>query len=526
MATKFPKKLKRTDIEKPANVIEFPKKEAVSEDWIPLSELAPEPPQIDFPLELLPTFLREYVEEVAGITELPTGAIAALSLSTVAAAAGGTIRIPSPGGGNRPCVLWTMLLGESRSGKSLALGLLAKPLFKAEAQSREEHEERVKAQGAELRRAKRRLQDAESRKFNEETKHDDERELQRAMDLVDRIEEEIGKPREILAMDITPEKIPDVLQGCGFRGITFYSTEAKEHINNFAGLYSGGIPRVDTFLKGHDGDDISVKRKGAEDLSVENAVIGFLGGIQPGALRNTSAWEELADRGFTSRMHFLDPGPARIRSFDKDYMDVGIQDRFMEVMRMLTDFEPVAPHVFQPEEDTLETVKDIRRKMEYLVQRGEKYWPIRGAAKTAGEYAWRIAGLLATARAAEQQVGFGDGLKLPQTTSSDEIREAARIVEEYLLPTDLIFAEGEQGEKAKVYIEILKGLAKEYKSGPVSAQDLKRSLPRAHRETKARNKIRAQWQDMGLIQMVEHSPGLKFMIHPEIVASAESPAAV
>ena len=522
MATKFPKKPERTDIEKPDNVIEFPKKEAVSEDWIPLAELAPEPPQIDFPLELLPTFLREYVEEVAGITELPTGAIAALSLSAVAAAAGGTIRIPSTNGGNRPCVLWTMLLGESRSGKSLALGLLAKPLSKAEAQSREEYEERAKAQAVELGRAKRRLQDAESRKFNAETQGDDERELQNAMDLVARIEEEIGKPREILAMDVTPEKIPDVLQGCGFRGITMYSTEAKEIINIASGLYSSGTVRIDHLLKGHDADDIQIKRKGAPDVFVPDAVIGFLGGIQPGVLRNTSGWEEFQERGLSSRMHFIDPGPERIRDFDKENIDAGIQDRFMEVMRMLTDFDPPAPHVFQPEEDTQGAVRDIRRKMEHLVQPGKEYWPIRGAAKTAGEYTWRIAGLLATARAAEQQVDFGEGLNLPPTISSDEIREAARIVEEYLLPTDLIFAEGEQGERVQVDIDLLNKLAAKYGSNPITATDCKATLPRQHRTPEGQQKLRARWQELGLIQMVENVSGIRFLIHPEIVEAAES----
>jgi len=418
-----------------------------------------------------------------------------------------------------------MLLGETRSGKSIALGLLIKPIRDAAKRSRELHKERAKKQEAELRRAKKWVQDAENKSCGKDGESTATEDLQNAMDRLARIKEEIGKPQEFLASDVTPEKIPDILEGCGFRGVTMYSTEAMEIINIASGIYSGGVVRIDHILKGHDGEDIEIRRKNVPDVNIENAVIGFLGGVQPGALRMVN-FEEFRKRGLPSRMHFLDPGPERRRTFEKEEIDPDVQARFLAVMRKLTEFEPDAPHIFQPEKDTRAAVREVRVRNEGLILAGEKYRPIHGAAKTAGEYAWRIAGLLATARAAEEQVDRDTQLRLPATTSAEEIRDGARVIEEFLLPNDLLFAEGEAGAQIQADIELLKGLASKYGSNPISARDLQETLPRPHRGTKERNALRERWVDMEFVQLEEPEPSgaKRFRIHPEIVAAANGDA--
>ena len=507
--------------ESPSTLTELASKQ-LSEDWPELADLIPQPRETEFPLDLLPKSIRDYVEEVAAVTELPVGAIAALSISLVSAAAGGSIRIPGFGGDNRPCVIWTMLLGETRSGKSQALGLLTKPLKDAARQSREEHQQRAEAKSVELARAKKRVQDAENRKFNPNTQNDDERELQTATDLLRRINEEIGEPRDLLASDITPEKIPDLLLACGHRGFTLYSTEAKEIMNIASGIYSGGVIRIDHLLKGHDGDDIDVRRKGAEDTIISDSVIGFLGAIQPGVLRNIKDWDEFTQRGFASRMHFIDPGPERVRTFARTEIDPQKQERFVQVIRKITDFNPDQPHVFQNGPGVADAVRDIRVRMERLVQPGKEYQPIMGSARTAGEFAHRIAALLTTARAAEEQAQEIDSLSLPTTISAQSILEGARITEEYLLPTNLTFAEGLQRTQIELDIETLKALALEHGSEPINTRTLRACLPRTYRAKEKLNTLRKRWLEQEFVRLVERSLGsnaIEIIIHPEIVRS-------
>ena len=91
----------------------------------------------------------------------------------------------------------------------------------------------------------------------------------------------------MVADDVTPEAVASLLAECG-GSIAVVSAEGGV-FDIIAGRYSGNIPNMDVWLKGHSGDMIRVDRKGRppEYIRKPAMTLGLM--IQPDVLKSIAA---------------------------------------------------------------------------------------------------------------------------------------------------------------------------------------------------------------------------------------------
>src|SRR5690606_14842466 len=121
-----------------------------------------------------------------------------------------------------------------------------------------------------------------------------------------RVLEENAPGTESLSMtsdDTTDEKLAEKMHNQGGRQILL-SAEGKV-FRIMAGLYSGGTPNFDIYLRAHAGDTLTVGRKGGGEFTIERPVLNISLMFQPAILAEMGRTAALRDLGLIARF-FLD----------------------------------------------------------------------------------------------------------------------------------------------------------------------------------------------------------------------------
>jgi replicative DNA helicase len=282
-------------------------------DWdvpIPLSRT----PVPEFPVQVLPETLREYVQAEATATQTPTDLPGILVLLALATATGAKYRVQAGPQWVVPVNMYALVSLPPASRKS--------PVFKDVTAPIQEAEAALQAQAApDVRNAQQRQRIAESALSKAERKASDNPTDFEAMAAAEGAAKTLAElvvptmPR-LLADDVTPEALVSLLADHVALGLL--SSEGG-FFETLGGRYQNGVANLDGVLKAWAGEDIRVDRKGSEPRRVKGAALTLGLTVQPAVLASMSKVPDFTGRGLVQRFMYAIPDmTGRIGSRDVD----------------------------------------------------------------------------------------------------------------------------------------------------------------------------------------------------------------
>jgi replicative DNA helicase len=269
----------------------------------PLGVQAALPP---FPSGAFPDWLRAEVDAVAEFTQTPCDLAATVALGVLSAAVGGRAIVEVRGAWREPLNLFAVAAMPSGSRKSAVFAALTEPLLDTE----QALVERVKPQIIEA-ETQRKVAQRDADKAAVQASGLDNGEA-RDMALANAIAaaqlaEAITVPvmPRIVADDITPEAAASLLAEQGGR-LAVLSAEGGI-FSILAGRYSGGVPSLEVFLKGHSGDLLRVDRRGRPPEHVPHPALTLGLCVQPDVLQAIAAMPGFRGRGLLARILYSLP---------------------------------------------------------------------------------------------------------------------------------------------------------------------------------------------------------------------------
>jgi hypothetical protein len=279
---------------------------ASTEQWerpVPLGSNAALPA---FPAEAFPLWLRAEVDGVAEFTQTPVDLPGTVALAVLATASGGRAVVEVRGAWREPVNLFAATALPPGSRKSAVFAAMTQPLLDTEQGLIERASPQI-IEATTMRNVAQR--DAEKR-ARQASGLDHGAERDRAMaEAVSAAEfaEAITIPvmPRLVADDITPEAAASLLAEQGGR-LAVLSAEGGIFAT-IAGRYSGGVPSIEVFLKGHSGDMLRVDRKGRPPEHIPRPALTLGLCVQPEVLRAIADMPGFRGRGLLARILYSLP---------------------------------------------------------------------------------------------------------------------------------------------------------------------------------------------------------------------------
>lgn len=272
------------------------------EDPIPL-DFVPLP---EFPVEVLPPYLRAMVEGTAWATQTPPDLAAMVALSVLATAAQKRAEALIREGWREVLSLWTVTSLPPGNRKTPAFAPMIAPVQEYERlviqRMRDEIAE-AKTEYEVMEGALKRLKDQATKARNQFDRDDLTRQAVAVAQQLEKMP--VPKSLRMIADDATPEELGRLLLIQGGR-ISIISDEG-DVFDMMAGKYSSGKPNIGIYLRAHAGGDVIVDRVGRPDVIVRRAAITFGLCVQPESLQGLTANKIFKGRGLLGRFLFSLP---------------------------------------------------------------------------------------------------------------------------------------------------------------------------------------------------------------------------
>jgi hypothetical protein len=299
-------------------------------------------PQMDgyrpFPIDALPSPVREFVLEVSRSLYCDTGSLATFVLVVLSAAVGTSRRVRLKRTWRPYPILWCSVVAASGDLKSPPLELATEPMHARANKLRLEHEQALKA----YEEAKAEHEEARAAFKAGETK------------VRPTPPEEPAKPPKLYTNDVTVEALGGALAG-NPRGVAVILDELAALLGGMD-KYKRGSSDESFYLSAYDGRPHQIDRKGGDKPSiyVERCAVPILGGIQPAKAR------ELLDAsrrssGFVQRLLFCLP-PRRAYTWTSDEPSGITLHNYGALISKLYRLEEsdTGPEIIQPTPEALE----------------------------------------------------------------------------------------------------------------------------------------------------------------------------
>ncbi|GAA4420245.1 DUF3987 domain-containing protein [Bremerella cremea] len=275
--------------------------------WEPGQEPWPEIDSIDsrdlpaFPTEVLPPILQTFVEAESHFTQTPPDMTAMLCLAVCGAALAKRVRIEARPGFSEPTNLFVCAILDPGNRKSAVFGDVTRPLKDIEREPIEEARPTVARMASQRRQDEKRLANLEKKGG------DDPDARQAAIDLA--AELDLQPPAvlpRLIVDDATGEKLGMMLSDQGGR-LASFSPEGTV-FDLMAGQYSkSGLPQMDVYLKGHNGDDLTTDRVGRETVQVASPALTCGYTVQKSVIESLNETKAFRGRGLLGRFLYAMP---------------------------------------------------------------------------------------------------------------------------------------------------------------------------------------------------------------------------
>ena len=352
-----------------------------------------------FPVDALPDPFAPMVRAVAEFTQTDPGMPGTSTLSVLAAAAGGRCEVEVRPGWREPVNLFTSTIADPGERKSGVQAEMTFPLLDAERHLVDNSAEIIAEAKATLDIAQKAANQAKTAASS--AKGDNREQLTAEAISASLLAESIVVPAmpRLIADDVTPEAAASLLAEQKGR-LAIVSAEGGI-FDIIAGRYSGNIPHLDVFLKGHAGDTLKVDRKGRDPEYVERPALTVGLMVQPQVLTAIGTHPSFRGRGLLARFLYAIP-PSRVghRNVESALVPDQVRDRYRTTLRALaiTLADWTDPAVLTLDGVATKEILEFARKVELqLGPRGNLHHIRDWGSKLVGATA-RIAGLLHLAR--------------------------------------------------------------------------------------------------------------------------------
>ena len=301
-----------------------------------------------FPVDALPTTVRDYVLAVAESTQTPVDMSASAALAILALCEQGKFRIRGKADWTEPLNLFVVIVAEPSERKSAVISFMTKSVNAFEAEYNRQNAAELEASKMNkriLERRQRALEDKAAKGNIEDG------ELEQLAQQISDYKEKT--PLRLYVDDVTTEKLNSVLADGGGKA-AIVSAEGGI-FDMLSGIYSKNV-NIDVMLKGHSGDSIRVDRIGRNSESIMNPALTVLLTVQPNVLSGMMQNGTFRGRGLTAR--FLYCMPTSIigqRKYRTEPIPAEISRKYETLIRNLLEEEQPT----EPEEITLSPEADM-----------------------------------------------------------------------------------------------------------------------------------------------------------------------
>ena len=247
----------------------------------------------EFPLDVLPKVVQEFIREAAASLPVPIDLIAAPVLACLGAAIGAHRAIqPKPNWTTRPA-LYVACIADPGSLKTPALTLAASPVFRQQDQYEQTYHEAM-------------------------TRYEESQALHtRALDAHRKGKTDTLPPKPVQPIlqrtwtaDETTERLAGILRE-NPRGVVIVRDELSAWIKSFNQYKGGKGADKQFYLSAWSGEPLAVDRQGKEPVLVPHPFLSVVGCIPPDVLPDLD--EDNREDGFLHRLLFVHPDPVPVR---------------------------------------------------------------------------------------------------------------------------------------------------------------------------------------------------------------------
>lgn len=312
--------------------------------FLPFKPLKPSADSLPpFPIDCLPSRLRNYVEAVAIHTQTPMDMAAGAALGVLAACLQGKVKVEGNIGHYEQTSLYIFLIAPPGSRKSAVIHAMTAAI--------EDYEQKYNEGNKTAMRRNKQERESLQRDINRltrqlEVKYDTltELELQHTQDKLVELPE--IKPLQIFTDDCTSESMIRLLKDNHGR-MALISAEGGA-FDNIVGRYTKK-PNLDVWLKGICGDPIRVDRINREPDYIRNPALSMIISAQPGVLSELMQSSLLDGRGFLARLFYINiPSAAMPKSFRSAPIPATIREDYDHLifhLLNLSENEPITLHL-------------------------------------------------------------------------------------------------------------------------------------------------------------------------------------
>jgi hypothetical protein len=388
----------------------------------------------DFPLDILPDWLADFVYAEAVTTQTPNDLAGMLSIASCATALTGRFKVQVKPDWYEPLNLYVAVALPSGDRKSRVFRDVTLPIRDFESLLRDAFGGEIAEENAKLDILEERLKQAKTNASKaddpvERTKWENE-----AAALAYELEfsKRLNIPR-FLADDVSPEKLSNLLWEQDGR-LALMSAEGTV-FDLISGRYSRGIPNLDVYLNAHPGDSIRVDRIGRPSEFIENPALTIGVAVQPDVLKRLADKPELRGRGLLARfLYSLPESKVGMRDPDPPARPDFVRDRYRDNLQRLIVLgrpdgwkEPPEPYTLLMSPEARNEMIELSRRVEpRLGDFGNLEFLRDWGSKLAGEVA-RIAGILHLAEHVHDEDPW------IMEVSPETVRRAVTLGENYLI---------------------------------------------------------------------------------------------
>jgi replicative DNA helicase len=374
-----------------------------------------------FPVDALPSQLREFVSAIAEAVQVPVDLPALLALAAVAACVQRRHVVEVCDDYREPLSLFALVVLGSGERKSACVQAVTKPIAdweRSEARKRAQPNAEEQSRRATATKRKEHLETLAAKK------HDPALATEAAQ-----IARELATLPEpvfprILADDTTPEALGRLMAEHAER-MSVFSAEGGI-FETIAGRYSSGTPNLDVFLKGHAGDLLRIDRRGGPPVVMDAPALTMGLAVQPDVLHAMADKPGFRGRGLLARFLYAVPA-SRVgyRRVSAAPVPPHVVQAYEARIRQLLDAlarENGEPTRICLSPDALAARHALAERLETRMRPGADLAHIKDWAGKAAGLAVRLAGIMHLASGSAGAIGEAT------------MQAAVRVVEEYALP--------------------------------------------------------------------------------------------
>jgi replicative DNA helicase len=295
-----------------------------------------------FPVEVLPSWLGEYVAAVATATQTPPDLAGMLALAVLATVAAGAVEVEPRPGWREPLCLFVAVGMDAGSRKSSVFTALTRPVAEFEREHAAAALPSI-TETATLRRiAEQAAAQAEAAASRTAASQQEEAKAEAIARTAEAANLIVPPVPRWLVDDATPEALAGLLATYG--RIALLSPEG-DVFDQMAGRYNQQVgPNLGVYLKGHAGDLLKVDRRGRPPEYVERPCLTIGLTVQPEVLRGLASRPGFGGRGLLAR--FLYSLPASLvgrRQVGAPSVPAAVASRYTRELQALAASLTTAP---------------------------------------------------------------------------------------------------------------------------------------------------------------------------------------